>query len=148
MSLSSIEAAKLLCELSGWSLTHLKLQKLLYLAHMVYLGRNNEPLINEEYFEAWTYGPVLPSLYKKLNFFGNNPISNIFYNATHLDEKREESILLKEIHDFFGNKEGWELVGLTHHPKGAWAKNYVPYRNITISNDDILKEYQTINEKK
>jgi len=144
MAIPSLEAAKQMCELSNWALTHLQLQKLLYLAHMVHLGRTGEPLVDED-FEAWMYGPVIPSLYKKLSFFGNSKIKNIFNTV---DTPSSYDKIIKSIYDSFGKKEAWELSRLTHSPKGAWVKNYNPEINRTIPNADILKEYKERQKKK
>lgn len=78
MAISVISAAETACEHSGWTLTNLSLQKLLYLAHMKFLGQQDgEPLLKEA-FEAWKYGPVVSRLYQKIKKFGNSPISDVF----------------------------------------------------------------------
>ena len=40
MTVPSLSAAKRLCEKSDWTLTNLHVQKLLYIAHMFYMGEN------------------------------------------------------------------------------------------------------------
>lgn len=140
MALSSFQAAKTLCDISGWSLTNLKLQKLLYLAHMVYLGRNKKPMITEP-FSAWMYGPVLPSLYDRVKIFGTDFIGDRFYNETLLDKEDSFFKTLQEIYNFFGKRDSWELVRLTHSPQGAWSKNYDTSYNKVIPDEDILAEY-------
>lgn len=143
LSVSSLQAAKSMCDISSWTITNLQLQKLLYLAHMVCLGRRNEPLIANENFSAWMYGPVLPSVYDRAKIFGMDFVCDRFYATSVLDDSTVAYSLLKEIYDFFGHKEGWQLVAATHSPNGAWAKHYKPGRNVTIPNDDILEEYNT-----
>lgn len=140
-SISSFQAAKTLCSISKWTITNLRLQKLLYLAHMVYMGRNQEPLINNEHFSAWMYGPVLPKLYDRVKIFGNRNIRDRFYNISVLEDTSPAYLILKEINDLFGPKESWQLVAATHSPKGAWYKNYEPRFNVTIPDHDILEEY-------
>ena len=56
MAISVLEAAKHIGARSHWSLSNLKMQKLLYIAHMFHLGIYNKPLVCE-FFEAWDYGP-------------------------------------------------------------------------------------------
>jgi len=81
MAISALQAARKICELSKWTVTNLKLQKILYIAHMVYMGRNKKPLIFEQ-FEAWDYGPVVNSLYHYVKIFGDQPIKkSIFYDV-------------------------------------------------------------------
>lgn len=47
---------------SGDSITHLKLQKLVYYAQAWNLAHFGEPLFDEE-LKAWTHGPVAPSVW-------------------------------------------------------------------------------------
>jgi uncharacterized phage-associated protein len=49
---------------AGEGITHLKVQKLVYYAQAWFLANFDRPLFEEE-LEAWTHGPVVPSLYQK-----------------------------------------------------------------------------------
>ena len=73
MTITAQSAASRACCRSGWSLSNLELQKILYVGQMLYLGRYNEPLVNEV-FEAWDYGPVLPTIYHSAKMFGRSPV--------------------------------------------------------------------------
>jgi uncharacterized phage-associated protein len=44
-------------------MTNMKLQKLLYYAQGQYLAEHEEPLFDED-IEAWSHGPVVPSVYR------------------------------------------------------------------------------------
>lgn len=133
-------AARRICEKGHWSVTNLSLQKLLYLAHMTALGRTNEPLF-EGHFEAWDYGPVEPSLYRRVNMFGDQPISNVFFHSMSIDGTPEAKII-DDVCGFFIQKSPAELVSMTHWPKGAWARYYQPgVRGIVIPNTEIRQEY-------
>lgn len=138
MPISTLQAAQKVLELSQWNMTDLKLQKLLYLANMIHLGRHNTPLVDEN-FEAWMYGPVIPSLYRLLKKFGSNPITINVGSVENM--KCEECKTLEDVWKSLGEKEGWELVDLTHKFNGAWNKNYDPARTAIISHEDILDEY-------
>ena len=71
MAVTALQAVKHTCEASGWRVTNLQLQKILYIAHMVYAGKNNgKRLIADDDFEAWDYGPVLSGLYHRISVFG------------------------------------------------------------------------------
>lgn len=74
--------------------THMKLQKLTYIANGISLAINNQPLINE-HFEAWPYCPVVSSVYHTYKVFGNTNITiNAFknYNSIiNLDEKSNQA---------------------------------------------------------
>lgn len=138
--------AKYLCELSGWSLTNLKLQKILYLSHMVHLGTVGTPLLGEK-FQAWDLGPVLPGLYHEVKIFGNEPIQNIFYKVP--DPSPEVAAFLKRAWDALGKRSASQLVSMTHDNGGAWAKHYRPEaRGVVIPDEDILAEYQSKGQKR
>ena len=57
----------------GKFVTQMKLQKMVYFAHGYHLARYNEPLIREE-FEAWKFGPVVPSIYQSYKLYGSDMI--------------------------------------------------------------------------
>lgn len=139
MSISSLEAAKTICALSDWTITNLKLQKILYISHLLYLGEKKNALINEK-FEAWLYCPVEPYLYKKLRIFGNRPIADIF--NIDINESLPENCFIKEKYTEIAEKSAWDLVLKTHLKGGAWEK-YFDNNNWhqQINNSDILDEY-------
>lgn len=133
-------AARYVCNKGNWDVSQLKLQKILYLAHMVYMGRTGKRLF-EGPFQAWDYGPVQPYLYRKVSAFGARPIPDIFAGAGELREDEQE--ILDEACRHLLHKTPGQLVENTHTPHGAWAKNYVPgVRGITIPDGDILDEYR------
>ena len=58
------------CDISaGDSVTHLKIQKLLYYTQAWGLVIIKKSFFKEK-FQAWAHGPVLPSVYKDLKFYG------------------------------------------------------------------------------
>lgn len=113
---------------------------------MIYLGRHTHPLINQDdQFEAWDYGPVLPKLYHQVKIFGNDPIQDIFYWPE--SPENNETKFLEESYGHFLDKNPYQFVAMTHRPNGAWAKNYEPHvRGKKIPDKDIKKEYEQINE--
>ena len=139
-SISALSAAKHIGRRSNWSLTHLEIQKLIYLAHLVYLGNKKKPLV-DGLFEAWDYGPVHPHLYHKAKIFGSDPVKNIFRLETDVPKDSLEAEILDAVTDKFSSDKA-KLVSITHWDQGAWAKRYVPgARGRLIFNGDILKEY-------
>jgi uncharacterized phage-associated protein len=142
MSVSSATAARYACKMAAWSLTNLKLQKILYLAHMVFVGRTNGLLLIDEPFEAWDFGPVLPSLYHRVKIFGNSPIRDVFSDADY-PEGTTEGKLIAEACEHLSRKSAGELVAMTHWPDGAWAKNYRKgVYGVLIPAADILQEFK------
>jgi len=141
MAISPQAAAQRLCEAADWKLTQLSVHKGLYLAHMTYLGKTAGcPLVSEE-FQAWDYGPVLPSLYHDLKMFGRKPVKNVSWSSATAGGEREIEVL-DSIGNQIRNIPSSALVHFTHDPNGAWAKHYRPgARGIVIPNEDILEEY-------
>lgn len=140
MAITPQEAAFQLCKLSEWTLTNLKLQKLLYLCHLYYIGEKEKPLLNEK-FEAWTYGPVVPSLYFKLKGFHNRSIQNVFYDVP-ATLNTEEILFINNKYPELSSKSSWDLVVMTHLKGGAWEKYFddnCKYNE--IPNADIKQEY-------
>lgn len=140
MTFSSLSIARRICELGNWQLTNLKLQKILYLTHMVYIGETKQPLIKES-FEAWDFGPVEPSLYHSVKFFGNK---NIEFIPNSIKEPLENcEITIRKVFDCLKDKTAGQLVQLTHRKNGAWHETYsVDKRGLKIQNEDIISEYE------
>lgn len=99
---------------SGDSITHLKLQKLLYYAqawYMVLTENESEPILFEEKIEAWTHGPVVREVYNKYSEMRYNSIPSPNDNVV-LDEETEE--ILQEVLRVYGKYEAKYLEELTH----------------------------------
>lgn len=142
MSVGSLDAAKRICELGSWRVTNLALQKILYMAHMVHMGRYDGAHLIDGEFEAWDYGPVEPNVYQKVKAFGSKAIPNFFFSSRPIPDGIEDATI-KEACEHLLRKSPGELVAMTHWQGGAWAKNYVPgVRGITISDADIICEYK------
>lgn len=141
MSIAAIDAARRVCEIDGWNVTNLQLQKILYIIHMIYAGRHNGERFIREPFEAWDYGPVIPSLYRKARMFGNKPIADIFTFAKPVLPPAEDQII-QEGCEHLLSKAPAQLVAMTHAEGGAWARNYVPKAlGRVIPQEHILEEY-------
>jgi len=140
--ISASQAAKFLCRESDWSLSNLSLQKILYLAHMFYMGENNGTRLVDNDFEAWDFGPVVPALYRRVKAFGSEPIKNIFYSVADVREHSAEEILSWALEEFGSLRPG-QLVNITHGDDGAWARAYAAgKRGIVIPDEYILDEYR------
>ena len=93
-------------------ISNLKLQKLLYYAQGTFLAITDSPLF-EDAIEAWMHGPVVPSVYHAYKNNGDHGIEppdnfdpSIFSN--------EETELLTEVYDEFGQYSAWKLRNMTH----------------------------------
>ena len=119
-------------------LSNMKLQKLLYYAQGLRLAMGEGPLFNDA-IEAWTYGPVVVSIYHNYKSHGNSGISpDDDFDPTAIDEDTRE--YLDEVLDVFGQFSAIRLMELSHQDK-CWANtdrgDIIP--NDCMEND--LKKY-------
>lgn len=142
MAVHPFVAAKKVCELRDWRASNLEIQKILYLGHLIALGRSNgaRGLITD-HFQAWDYGPVLPVLYHRAKAFGNGPVHNVFQIFPNVAGE-DADIIVETVQSVAGRSAG-DLVAITHWANGAWAKNYIPgAKGVVIPDRDILEEYR------
>src|SRR5437667_6160307 len=136
MAIHPLTAAKKVCLARSWSVTNLEINKILYIAHMAMLGRTDGtlPLVTE-FFQAWDYGPVLPTIYHRAKAFGNEPVQDVF-KAFPVITGTPEADLIEEAAEKTATMRPGALIANTHWDKGAWAKFYIPgIRNAIIPNE-------------
>lgn len=114
--------------LDGRPITNLALQKLLYLSHAQFLMRFKKPLL-KGYFEAWKFGPVMPSIYKELKSHGRLPIKTLFEDSDlftgeirPLPTITDENVIrhLRGVCFYFEQFTAGQLVDVTHAEDGPW----------------------------
>ena len=136
-------AAKYVCERSGWRISNLPLQKILYLSQVEFIGQNDGLRLVDTAFEAWKYGPVAPDLFHKVKMFGSDSVDDVFFDALALRETSSRKATLDKICDEYLGSNPGALIEATHWPQGAWAKKYEPdTRNILITDRDIAEEFR------
>ena len=98
----------------GELITNLKMQKLLYYAQAWYLVNFNKPLFDDE-IEAWSFGPVIRSVYQKYKEFGHTPIIYDNKKGEILKKfSKTDQEFLNEFYDKFINYTAHDLVSLSH----------------------------------
>lgn len=96
----------------SWSITHLKLQKLVYYAQAWSLALRNEELFSED-FEAWAHGPVSPKLYYRYRQYYYNEIPQIELEEVNgIDADSLE--LMSAVWNVYGDKTARDLEQRTH----------------------------------
>ncbi|MHC1745179.1 MAG: Panacea domain-containing protein [Syntrophobacteraceae bacterium] len=95
---------------AGDSITHLKLQKLVYYAQAWSLALFDRALFEED-FEAWVHGPVLYSLYQRYSTFAWQALPEPA-ECPQLDEQTED--LLKDILEIYSPLPAKRIEALTH----------------------------------
>lgn len=129
----------------GVALSSMKIQKLVYFAHGWHLAiKNGEPLIDEQ-VEAWAFGPVIPSLYASLKYYGNLAVTTPIVDRTRFEptngdfkfhvptifEKPGEveftRTLLNRIWEIYSPYTAIQLSNLTHEPDTPWSQVFNEY---------------------
>jgi uncharacterized phage-associated protein len=131
----------------GYKVDPMKLQKLLFYANGYYIAENDgEPLINE-YFEAWDYGPVAPTVYYEFREYRNSPIPRFAYTWDErlarqivapqpVDDPKAESVIAwvwEQYRDF----SGLQLSHMTHKSGGPWHSARIRASNSHMRNERL-----------
>ncbi len=138
-------------------LTNMKLLKLVYIAHGWYLAYSGKSLIDEP-AEAWTYGPVIPSVYSAWQMFRSEPITKYFlsFNPFKGDEGAMEVAMVTDPTDYKFLERVWEgygeftaaqLSAMTHLKGTPWYEIWEgggKEQERQIPNDRILPYYQKL----
>lgn len=132
---------------SGDSITHLKLQKLVYYAQAWSLVILGKPLFEED-FEAWAHGPVVRSVFDKWRGSGWDALPSP-EDSTELDEITSK--FLDDIYQTYGDLTAKKLEEMTHN-EAPWldARGNLPPEvrsNQTISKDNMHGFYQRMLEE-
>lgn len=107
-----------LAQQKGLSMTNLKLQKLVYIAHGYKLGLCGSPLIDEAP-QAWKYGPVIHSVYYQFKSYADRTI-NIDTSKIRCTLKEEDQTIIADVLDLYGADSAIDLVNLTHEADTPW----------------------------
>ena len=113
--------------------------KLVYLSHGWVLGIHNEPLIGEP-VEAWTYGPVVPSVYFTYKRFGRNPITDDTQDVS-FGFSDEQLDIIRAVLDIYKDTPGATLSAITHKKGSPWDITYHKYGTGSIIPNDLIKNY-------
>jgi uncharacterized phage-associated protein len=110
------------------NLTPMKIQKLLYFAEGVYLAGCDDKELLEEKFQAWEFGPVLPSIYRRFKSFGRDsvPVEHPFAVPSTLVDDLDGSIkkAIDSVVEAFGSLAAAKLSNMSHAVNGPWAKTF------------------------
>ena len=141
-------------------LSPLKLQKLVYIAHGWHLAIHDEPLVQDEFAEAWQYGPVFPSVYHEFKEFGKSAVTGkasdfrlesdydfeLYEPSVPVDDEDAQD-LLKKVWEIYGKYSGLALSDVTHQPDTPWHVIWNKSggrRNADIPNEIIREHYQEL----
>ncbi len=144
----------------GEELTHMKVQKLVYIAYGWHFAFFNKPMLSET-VEAWRWGPVFPVLYAEFKHYANKPITKpgiVPINDVEEEEKVTEPDLqefLQAVWNSYKSYSPIELSARTHQEDTPWRKTIEKHSNyqhmfpssLVISQDLIETYYKDLYEK-
>ena len=137
--MSILDAAKYLIYIASednfYSISQLKLQKLLYFSQGFSYLWDGKPLF-EKNFEAWQYGPVNRKIYDKYKRYGNSDIP--FNGEIDFNLSQENKDTIEAVWRDYKKYDAFELVEITHMEE-PWKRVYNGQNNV-ISNKSI-KDY-------
>ena len=126
------------CKKQGYSISNLKLQKILYFVQANFLVSIGRPCFEED-IEAWDFGPVVPEVYHEFKLFGSSDIPKfVCQNAEAVILKRDRA-LINEMVDQCAKYSASTLVEITHN-QAPWCDAYEKYCN-NIIEKSAIKEY-------
>lgn len=113
---TALQAARCLiriAEADGDPLTHLRLQKLLYYVQGWSLAVRNRPIFGDR-IEAWSWGPVVPRVWRKFKQYGDTHIisSQDEPAAQNLSEK--DRSFIGRVWDAYKEFSAFKLSDMTH----------------------------------
>jgi len=126
------------------SVSPMKLQKILYFAASEYAKRTGKPLLAED-FEAWQYGPVVPSVFHEFKSFSGVPIRSYSRDAagqSFVINESDNPVLHDVLDRVWAQTRGRSAVNLsrlTHAEGSAWHQAYTGWNSL-ISDDAILTD--------
>lgn len=140
------------------TLSHLKLQKLLYYVQATYLAKNDGVAIFTNDIEKWQYGPVVREVYYEFKDFGishiNTPRSYlkktisggfelISFNSNLIDSNSNISDHIKSVVNSLKDLDAFSLVEKTHaEPMWSDLKHEILSRNNILKYSlDEMKTY-------
>ena len=130
------------------TISPMKLQKLLYIAHGYSLVEHDEPLL-DEVFEAWKFGPVLNSVYHQCKHFRYNGVDkylsvfdrqDLTFRSAPIPEEDDVRDIVDFVWKTYGTDSPMKLSAWTHEKDGPWDQ-------VTKGGENILLHMEVPNAK-
>jgi len=126
-------------------LPHMKLQKLVYIAHGWTLAITDQPLIADK-IEAWDNGPVVPYLFRQYRYGpldGNGCLASSAGQKVQASLTKEEKDIVDAVWKRYGTYSANELSDMTHQPGTPWTKTYVTQGRNGLIPDAMIRQHYT-----
>lgn len=124
-------------------MTNMRVNKLVYFANAWALVRLGRPLFDDE-IQAWTFGPVIPAVYDAFKICGKERIHETAGNYSHSLLTTEETDLLLDVANEYGQYSTSRLVNITHKPGSPWSETFRRHENAVIDNTIIQAYFKNL----
>ncbi len=132
------DVADYFLEETEFKMTHMKLHKLIYYAHVRHLLKHKELLTDAE-IQAWAHGPVFPELYPIFEDFTFEAIKQKTKKGDFTKIKGKVKNSIDYIIEKYGHWDGQRLTNKTHFEQ-PWREAIDKGLNFSIS-DEAMKKY-------
>lgn len=147
------------CNEKEYSISNLKLQKILYFVQAFFLiSFNGERKCFNEKIEAWDFGPVVQEAYHEFKQYGsgNIPAIKSYLDYDDVDDiwsmkrvpfkdniiTQNDKKLIDDVVEQFANYSATSLVSLTHN-QAPWVNAYEPHKNNEITKESIMEYFNS-----
>lgn len=130
-------------------MTPLQLLKLVYIANGWSLALHDQPLVHES-AEAWTYGPVIPSLYRAVRQYRASPVDSLISGDYDQQEIASRDLeLIAAVFKAYAHLSGPQLSNMTHMPDTPWSSTWASGagQNQTIRSEKIAEHYKLLAQR-
>lgn len=132
-----------LAKSEGKTLTNMQLQKLVFLAQGYSLA-----LLDREIYRhnthAWQWGPVVPKLYKSLQKYGSDAVTETLTAPDELLEDSEEYGIVEGVWEAYKGYSGSKLSAISHRPGSPWDQQWREKQFDVIPLDRIKAYYRDL----
>lgn len=138
-------------------MSHLKLQKLLYLTYASFLEKYQEPLFGDEII-SYRYGPVVEAVYQEFKKYGveeitekekysfflkSNSYPALFMRISNSDKGSRAIETIISTIEKYSDLTASQLVNITHCENSPWSNSYTgAYKNDVITDETINKYHK------
>ena len=126
------------CDELRRTISNLKLQKILYFVQAEFLVDTGRPCFREA-IEAWSFGPVVPEVYREYKVYGS---ANIPVRAANGADfiSQEDQRMINTMVDQCAAYSASQLVEITHH-QDPCKSAYKPGLNREITQESIRRYF-------
>ena len=123
----------------GMGTTPMHVLKLVYICHGWVLGLTDRPLVDEP-VEAWRYGPVVPSVYRRYKSFGRDSITTVPVDRSEMLGMQQREFI-EVVEEVYRSYSALELSSLTHQPNTPWDTTRRKYGIGAIIPNELIRQH-------